>query len=290
MKFISLLFINFYCLLGLQLFAMGIDGNTSLSDVVNINSTIFDRLSDLDGIQDSKQYHNQILQSKKMRIGIFVTSADPLHYGHIHVIRKVLQDNIVDILLVIPDVNTNYKPKMLPYRIREFLMVKAIRSSLELRYFNRIFTLPSLPAVSAKSSHPIELWDYHKMIRDMFKGNTNTQIFSIMGADTFLWYKDQEGAKKDQLDGIYINQRLFKEDQIKKSLPKGFVIPHHIIDCDTDVYSSEEVRSLLGQLYRLWEDHEKMNEFEVKKTRLKQFISEDVLGYILQNNLYRLNI
>ena len=188
---------------------------------------------------------------KRPRVGVFVGSFDPIHKGHIHIMKYLLQYNLVDKIIVVPtgDYWDKSPEASLEDRIEmcKFVKNKQIEISTTLNKYE--YTYQVLEALEKK--YPM---DY---------------LFLIMGADNIVNFNKWKNidhlleyniivVNRDNIDINKYVERFNKKD--------NFIV---IDNFDYLPISSTYIRA------------------NIESDNSKEFLDEKVLDYIKRNNLYK---
>lgn len=191
-----------------------------------------------------------------MRLGIYVGSFNPVHKGHEFVANYVITNNYVDKVMMIPTANywdktdlidLNHRLNMLKFCENENILVSSEYSSYELT--NEILT-----ALDEKLNE-VELY--------LIIGADNLLKFELWeNIDIILKYKVLVLGR----DGIDMEKEV---DKFTMDQRKQFVLVKDFPSID--ISSTRVRKNLLNSNY----------------SDLKNELDERVLGYILNNNLYK---
>lgn len=142
-----------------------------------------------------------------MKIGIYGGSFDPVHNGHIAMIRSALKSGFIDCMIVIPSVRNNFKlyANKLPAPYRLYMMKETVEGlGLKNCYVSDIeFGIDGVSytaVVLAKLTSDEYIRDF-LMANDVKrkKAEEHHEFFWIMGSDTLgtfeTWYKPEEILK-----------------------------------------------------------------------------------------------
>lgn len=105
---------------------------------------------------------------KRQKVGVFVGSFDPIHLGHVHIMKHLLKKNIINKVLLIP--TGNY-------------WNKKIGTSLE----NRIEMCKLLENENIEVLEGLGKLEYtHEILKELEKEYSENQLYLIIGADTMV--------------------------------------------------------------------------------------------------------
>ncbi len=140
-----------------------------------------------------------------MRIGIYCGSFDPIHNGHVKIIKTILKENIVDKIFIMPTDDYWNKKVNLSFEERK----KAISISLKRRVNKNKYII----------EEELSKYQYTYLIfRDLKKTYPKDEFYLIMGGDNVLNF-DRWKNYKELLENplIVINR---KNDDLEKSIKK----------------------------------------------------------------------
>lgn len=140
-----------------------------------------------------------------MRIGIYCGSFDPMHNGHVKIIKTILKENIVDKIFIMPTDDYWNKKINLSFEERK----KAISISLKRRVNKNKYII----------EEELSKYQYTYLIfRDLKKIYPKDEFYLIMGGDNVLNF-DKWKNYKELLENplIVINRR---NDDLEKSIKK----------------------------------------------------------------------
>ncbi|MBQ3418768.1 MAG: adenylyltransferase/cytidyltransferase family protein [Erysipelotrichaceae bacterium] len=140
-----------------------------------------------------------------MRIGIYCGSFDPIHNGHVKIIKTILKENIVDKIFIMPTDDYWNKKINLSFEERK----KAISISLKRRVNKNKYII----------EEELSKYQYTYLIfRDLKKIYPKDEFYLIMGGDNVLNF-DKWKNYKELLENpfIVINR---KNDDLEKSIKK----------------------------------------------------------------------
>lgn len=148
-----------------------------------------------------------------MRIGIYCGSFDPIHNGHVKIIKTILKENIVDKIFIMPTDDYWNKKINLSFEERK----KAISISLKRRVNKNKYII----------EEELSKYQYTYLIfRDLKKIYPKDEFYLIMGGDNVLNF-DKWKNYKELLENplIVINRRNDNlEESIKKLNPKKYYL------------------------------------------------------------------
>lgn len=140
-----------------------------------------------------------------MRIGVYCGSFDPIHNGHVKIIKTILKENIVDKIFIVPTDDYWNKKINLSFEERK----KAISISLKRRVNKNKYII----------EEELSKYQYTYLIfRDLKKIYPKDEFYLIMGGDNVLNF-DKWKNYKELLENpfIVINRR---NDDLEKSIKK----------------------------------------------------------------------
>lgn len=189
-----------------------------------------------------------------MKIGVYVGSFNPVHKGHIQTARYLLEKNILDRVILIPTLDYWNKKGLvkLPHRVAML----------------RFYENERIIVDNSKSHLPYT----YEIMKEIKKEHPNDDIILIIGADNIKnfhkWEKVDEILKNYVMiiprDGININDFLNNYEKKNK-----FIVVND--------FKSVDISSTLIR--------KNIKDKNFKK--VKDLIDDDVLNYIIQNNLYK---
>lgn len=148
-----------------------------------------------------------------MRIGVYCGSFDPIHNGHVKIIKTILKENIVDKIFIMPTDDYWNKKINLSFEERK----KAISISLKRRVNKNKYII----------EEELSKYQYTYLIfRDLKKIYPKDEFYLIMGGDNVLNF-DKWKNYKELLENplIVINRRNDNlEESIKKLNPKKYYL------------------------------------------------------------------
>jgi nicotinate-nucleotide adenylyltransferase len=110
-----------------------------------------------------------IPNDSKIRVGIYIGTFDPPHFGHLRVARSAIDQGFVDYVLFLPNDNASHKPLATPFHLRHEM------SQMTAHSFDRILT-PSVPQVIKEG--------YVKDILIQLQNQKpNIRLIGMLGAD-----------------------------------------------------------------------------------------------------------
>ena len=148
-----------------------------------------------------------------MHIGVYCGSFDPIHNGHVKIIKTILKENIVDKIFIMPTDDYWNKKINLSFEERK----KAISISLKRRVNKNKYII----------EEELSKYQYTYLIfRDLKKIYPKDEFYLIMGGDNVLNF-DKWKNYKELLENpfIVINRRNDNlEKSIKKLNPKKYYL------------------------------------------------------------------
>ena len=187
---------------------------------------------------------------KRLKIGVFVGTFDPVHKGHTHIINYLLGNNVLDKVIVIPtNAYWDKKPNAsLEDRIAMFKFFENDKVEINTTLNNYKYT--------------------YEIFRELRKTYQNDNLYLIIGADNII--KFDEWDHVDEL--LECNVIVLNRDNIDiKNYVEKFNQKDNFIIIDNFDYvpiSSTKLRN------------------DILSEEAKQFLDERVRRYIEENNLY----
>ena len=142
-----------------------------------------------------------------MRIGVYMGSFDPVHKGHIRIVRHLLKKNYVDQVLIVP--TGNYWNKQSLTDVKKRIRMLKIFENEKIRIEEEFNELPYT----------------YQLLRKLKKRYPEDELYLILGADNLLHFEDWQNAreimkyswiilKRKEIDIAQNMERLKKEDYI----------------------------------------------------------------------------
>ncbi len=129
------------------------------------------------------------------RIGFYAGSFNPPHRGHKAVLDRLAAEHQLDVVYVVPDKVTAYKPGMETLDHRK-AMIQALFGDD-----------PRIQVLSPEMEQQLgrgELWDLARVVRGQHPGG---ELFNIMGSDTFEWYRGLSPEHRSGQMTLVVNDR-----------------------------------------------------------------------------------
>lgn len=196
-----------------------------------------------------------------MKIGLFGGTFDPIHMGHVDMIRQVCEHMPLDKVIFIPAYIPPHKNKTItPYHHRMAMVKLALQH-------DSMFEISDYESKTSKPSYTFYTLSYFK------ENYPNDEFFYIMGADSFnnieSWYKWNELLGLSNF--IIIDRKdyplaISKTTQIE--LDKSPYTVYHL-PLKTIPISSTLIRQQLKD-----------------RKLMPNTLEDEVYSYILENNLY----
>ena len=140
-----------------------------------------------------------------MRIGIYCGSFDPIHNGHVKIIKTILKENIVDKIFIMPTDDYWNKKINLSFEERK----KAISISLKRRVNKNKYII----------EEKLSNYQYTYLIfRDLKKIYPKDEFYLIMGGDNVLNFDKWKNYKELLENPLIVINR--KNDDLEKSIKK----------------------------------------------------------------------
>ena len=140
-----------------------------------------------------------------MRIGIYCGSFDPIHNGHVKIIKTILKENIVDKIFIMPTDDYCNKKINLSFEERK----KAISISLKRRVNKNKYII----------EEKLSKYQYTYLIfRDLKKIYPKDEFYLIMGGDNVLNFDKWKNYKELLENPLIVINR--KNDDLEKSIKK----------------------------------------------------------------------
>ncbi len=202
-------------------------------------------------LHDANKHKFNMPAYKRKRVGVFVGTFDPVHKGHTHVIKYILEHNIVDKVIVIPTgsywnkapkATTKQRIDMLKFIANDKIEISTKLNDLEYTY---------------------------QIMEELEKEYPMDYLYLIIGADNIIKFDEWKNVNKLLEYNIIVVNR--DNINIKKYVNKFnkkdnfFVIDNF----DYVPISSTEIRQ------------------NVDSKEAKKYLDERVLKYIKNNNLYK---
>lgn len=188
-----------------------------------------------------------------MRIGVYVGSFNPMHYGHKYVIDYLIQNSIVDKILIIPTGNywdkkdlicIEHRAKMINFYTNENIIVDTKYSDFQYTY---------------------------QILDKLNEEEPDNNFYLIIGADNLPKFDLWENYKKILQNKVIVLQRndVNFEEYIEKYEEKDNFIG--INDFKYIDISSTEIRNMIK--------NKDLN-------NLAKYMNNNEIEYLLKNNLY----
>jgi len=115
--------------------------------------------------------------SKPLRVGIYTGSFDPPHAGHKAIVDGMKAKFGLDVVYVVADRSTAYKPGMMSIEHREAMVAEMFKETPGVQ----ILTPDMVKQLGAG-----EMWDVTRVVAAR---HPNAKLFNLMGTDTLSWYR-----------------------------------------------------------------------------------------------------
>lgn len=149
---------------------------------------------------------------REMRIGVFGGSFDPLTVGHIAIIRKVIDSDLVDKLLVVPTIVDYHRPGKTRW-MEDGMKVSFIKNVLcacggfankvEIDISELNYRQNHCQEVSAERRYFHTVYDLKWTLDNEFK---DVELYTVVGTDSLAnfktWYRWEDVLKVTKLIGI----------------------------------------------------------------------------------------
>lgn len=202
---------------------------------------------------DSAGMEVQLRDQKRLRIGVYIGSFDPPHAGHRAVLEEMKRKYNLDVVYVVPDRVTSYKPGMMSITHRTRMS--------ELMFGD----IPGVRVMTDEMAARMPGAEMPEVLKGIMAENRGAEVFNMMGTDTLDWYLKLPIEKRPQGVTLLVNRR-----DMSYSIPPSSseaVISGVEVEAGSSL-SSTGVRKAI----RAGEAHEEL--------------SESVMRYIRENHLY----
>lgn len=127
---------------------------------------------------------NASAEARSLRVGFYAGTFDPPHRGHRRLVQQVLRELNLDVLYILPNVESLHKPNASPFEIRERLTHLEFDSLAKVLVSDR-----EMQAASRESGFDAALEVLHRR-------HSEDEIFQIMGEDSFWRMLEWNGRFK----------------------------------------------------------------------------------------------
>lgn len=203
-----------------------------------------------------RQLHTNTLKvERRPKVGVYFGTFDPIHEGHVKVIRDTVRALKLDELIVVPNVNPSHKSGALP--IAKRLEILSIRLMNE----------PKVNVYMGDSSVIIDKFGRNPFFEHMIQTYGTYDMYQIIGADSFanLVSKGEYAASDFRKYVVLPRAGIELPDMVK--LDKAQVLD---VTDETEL-SSSKIRKAIQE----------------QKQIPKGWLSDDVLKFIQEQKLYR---
>ena len=184
-----------------------------------------------------------------MKIAIYVGSFNPVHKGHIKVVKKILKE-YVDKVIIVPTMNYWNKNNLISItdRINMLKLYETKNIIIDTKNNNYEFT--------------------YQILRNIQKEYKNDNIYLVIGDDLLKDFDKWKNISKIlKYKIIVIRRNNINESIYKKYKPYNFIV--------TSKISNEEISSTIAR-----------NMIKDKNNKVLKYIDLKVYNYITRNNLY----
>lgn len=184
-----------------------------------------------------------------MKIAIYVGSFNPVHKGHIKVVKKILKE-YVDKVIIVPTMNYWNKNNLISItdRINMLKLYETKNIIIDTKNNNYEFT--------------------YQILRNIQKEYKNDNIYLVIGDDLLKDFDKWKNISKIlKYNIIVIRRNNINESIYKKYKPYNFIV--------TSKISNEEISSTIVR-----------NMIKDKNNKVLKYIDSKVYNYITRNNLY----
>lgn len=184
-----------------------------------------------------------------MKIAIYVGSFNPVHKGHIKVVKKILKE-YVDKVIIVPTMNYWNKNNLISItdRINMLKLYETKNIIIDTKNNNYEFT--------------------YQILRNIQKKYKNDNIYLVIGDDLLKDFDKWKNISKIlKYNIIVIRRNNINESIYKKYKPYNFIV--------TSKISNEEISSTIVR-----------NMIKDKNNKVLKYIDSKVYNYITRNNLY----
>ena len=184
-----------------------------------------------------------------MKIAIYVGSFNPVHKGHIKVVKKILKE-YVDKVIIVPTMNYWNKNNLISItdRINMLKLYETKNIIIDTKNNNYEFT--------------------YQILRNIQKEYKNDNIYLVIGDDLLKDFDKWKNISKIlKYNIIVIRRNNINESIYKKYKPYNFIV--------TSKISNEKISSTIVR-----------NMIKDKNNKVLKYIDSKVYNYITRNNLY----
>ncbi len=184
-----------------------------------------------------------------MKIAIYVGSFNPVHKGHIKVVKKILKE-YVDKVIIVPTMNYWNKNNLISItdRINMLKLYETKNIIIDTKNNNYEFT--------------------YQILRNIQKEYKNDNIYLVIGDDLLKDFDKWKNISKI----LKYNIIVIRRNNINESIYKKYKSYNFIV---TSKISNEEISSTIAR-----------NMIKDKNNKVLKYIDSKVYNYIIRNNLY----
>ncbi|MBR0461869.1 MAG: adenylyltransferase/cytidyltransferase family protein [Erysipelotrichaceae bacterium] len=148
-----------------------------------------------------------------MRIGIYTGSFDPIHNGHIKIVRTILKEKLVDRVFIFPSGDYWDKKVNLTCEERADLISYAFKYRIAKDRYEVDSELGKLPYT-------------YLLFRELKKRYPDDEFFYILGGDNILKFTEWQNYEELLQNGFIIVDRNIDdlEERLRQLGPKSYVI------------------------------------------------------------------